>query len=154
MSYDDKLDLIISRLGAIEAKLSPAPTGGLYDLVRPAVRDVSPWSGVEMRGPDPFAALARALHGVDWRGYHLDDTGYDEAWEEIEQLKRGIGIEFYRALDPEFAGYALLVGLISPAKYDGATWGTNRDKRLALAGATVESFISDQFAVSGSASGQ
>ena len=139
-----------------ETPAAPARTDGLYRFVRPAVRDVAQFGGRRMAEADPVEAIQRALHGVGWAGNEIAELAYDEAWEEIEKLKSGDSalIARYSMLDPEFAGVALLSGLIAPAKYDAITFGVNAKSREALAGKTVASFLLDQFAVSGGPSGE
>jgi hypothetical protein len=160
MSYDDKLDLILARLDAIEAKLAPAaapatvPTDGLFRFVRPAVRNVNQWTG-DMTSPDAEEAFQRAIHGVNWRGGYIADSSYDEAWVEIERLKAGDQklVAFYLYLDPEFAGFGLLTGLFSPVNYDGASFGVNGAARASFAGYTIQRFIDEQILVSQSGGG-
>lgn len=166
MTYDEKLDLILEKLTALESRLAaiegpvqtpvPPPTTGLYAFARPAVRNVAQFGGRRMAEADPVEAIQRALHGVGWAGNEIAELAYDEAWEEIEKLKSGDSalIARYSMLDPEFAGVALLSGLIAPAKYDAITFGVNAKSREALAGKTVASFLLDQFAVSGGPSGE
>lgn len=158
--YNEKLDLIIARLEAIEARLvvaqpSPAPSGGLYAFVRPAIRDITPWADKPMRQTDPAEVIERALHGVGWQGNYIADSSYDEAWAEIENLKTGDAklISRYSELDPEFAGVGLLTGLFSPVKYDAITFGQNMKNREAWAGKTVSEFIVEQLSITGAPSG-
>lgn len=157
MSYDEKLDLILAEIASIKAQLAaPAPvvqpqTGGLYAFARPALRDATRWANRKMASPDAAEAIERALHGVSWAGSYLADSAYEEAWAEIEALKSGDAklIASYQTLDPEFAGVALLSGLIAPVKHDAITFGETAKKRLSYAGATVQSFLDDQFRVTG-----
>ena len=72
-----------------ETPQAPTRTDGLFRFVRPAVRDVTQWPiGVDMTTPDAEEAFQRSLHGVNWRGGHLSPQSYDEAWAEIDALKR------------------------------------------------------------------
>ena len=134
-----------------EVPAAPARTDGLYRFVRPAVRDVAQFGDRDMTSADADEAFRRSLHGVNWRGGFIADTTYEEAWAEIEALKSGDEklISVYRdsGIDPEFAGYALLTGGISPAKYDAITFGQNAKNRAALAGFTIKSFIAEQMGV-------
>lgn len=132
-----------------EAPAAPARTDGLYRFQRPAVRAIDPWAGREMASADADEAFARALHGVNWRGGHVADVSYDEAWDEIERLQAGDEelISLYRDLDPEFAGFALLTGLISASKWNALSFGTNAKQRTSFAGYTIQSFMDAQMAV-------
>ena len=157
--YTEKLDLILARLDAIEAKLAAAPhapatDAGLFRFARPAVRETGKWpADVDMVAPDPEEVFRRALHGVNWRGGAVSDQTYEEAWQEIEALKAGDEklIAVYREanLDPEFAGIALLTGLIQPAKYDGPTFGVNSGVRRGYAGYTAASWVEAQLSIKG-----
>lgn len=157
--YTEKLDLILARLDAIEAKLAaapqtPAPDAGLFRFVRPAVRETGRWpADVDMVAPDPEEVFQRALHGVNWRGGAVSDQTYEEAWQEIEALKAGdeklIAVYREAGLDPEFAGVALLTGLISPAKHDAMSFGVNFGVRRGYAGYTTASFIEAQLSIKG-----
>lgn len=132
-----------------ETPAAPARTDGLYRFVRPAVRDVAQFGDRDMTSADADEAFRRSLHGVNWRGGFIADVSYEEAWAEIEALKSGDEtlIARYRALDPEFAGYALLVGLAAPVKYDALSFGVNAATREALAGKTIQSFMDEQIAI-------
>lgn len=137
-----------------ETPQAPTRTDGLFRFVRPAVRDVTQWPiGVDMTTPDAEEAFQRSLHGVNWRGGHLSPQSYDEAWAEIDALKKGnpVLIAEYGPsganLDPEFAGYALLVGLISPVEHDPETFGVAVSRRRSFAGTTIQSFMDDQIRV-------
>jgi len=102
-----------------------------------------------MSSPDAEEAFQRSLHGVNWRGGHLSEQSYEEAWFEIGLLKQGEKalVEKYLDLDPEFAGFALLTGLIAPARYDAITFGAAAVARKGFAGATIQSFMDDQIRV-------
>lgn len=158
----EKLDAILAgqaatnaRLDKIEAALgtapAPAPTGGLYDFVRPDPVEPRYGLGVEMTSPDVAEAKKRAMSCVDWRGGQTRSTDEDSTWAEVQKLQGGrpSDIEPYRMLNPEFAGYALLVGLIDPVSRDGPSFGKNREKRESLSGATIQSFLDDQLRVTG-----
>lgn len=159
MTYDEKLDLIISELAVVKKEVAslkgdvispPALSTGLYRFVKPETRDISKWPWDEDMGqPDAEEAFQRALHGVNWRGGHLADQTYEEAWAEIEALKAGDQtlISKYMDLDPEFAGFALLTNLFSVTKWDGYTFGMNAKNRKAYAGYTIQSFMDIQMAI-------
>lgn len=167
MNYDEKLDLIISELaevkkdiavlkGSVSTPSAPAQSEGLFRFVRPAVRNVSQWpTDVDMTSADAEEAFQRSLHGVNWRGGHLSDRSYEEAWAEIEALKAGDQklISEYVYLDPEFAGFALLTGLTEPVKYDAMTFGQAAGHRRAWAGYTIQSFLDAQRAIRGGRGG-
>lgn len=147
------LDEIKSKIAAPAAR-TPAQTEGLFRFVRPAVRNIGQWpENVDMTEANAEEAFQRALHGVNWRGGHLAEVAYNEAWEEIEALKAGDWklIAEYGPnganLNPEFVGYALLVGLISPVKHDPETFGGAVSRRKSFAGATIQSFMDDQIRV-------
>lgn len=152
------LEEILKRLDKIEGNAPPKPpiepqkpTGGLYDFVRPVPVEPRHGAGVRMAAPDAEEALLRAKYGVRWNGDVLDQIE-DDAWEEIEALKAGDQklISKYRSLDPTFVGFALLTGLLDPAKFDGFLGQSKRDRYI---GYTVERFIGEQFGIDATPSG-
>jgi len=161
MTYDEKLDLILSKLTALEAvfasnvqipPVANGPTGGLFDFVRPDGSEKPHGLGTPMTWPDVGEAISRACYGINWRGDQVvAGAAADDVWAEIDALKAGNEklIDLYRKVDPTMAGYALLTGRIDPSKYDARTFGINASKRNALAGETVERFLEDQFRITG-----
>lgn len=158
----DGMTEIKTRLSVLEGKATaqvpvvtaPATEEGLYRFHKPAVRDVSQWpENVDMTSPDANEAFRRALHGVNWRGGRLADAAYEEAWAEIEALKAKVPAVLYEYeaanLNPEFAGFGLLTGLIQPVKYDGSSFGTNVSRRKSYEGVTIQSFLDGQKALNG-----
>lgn len=143
------------RMTALEEKLlaaqpgTPAPSGEtLFVFKRPAATEPTLGLGGPMDSPDVLHAIQRACHGVTWRGNQaVHGTGADEVWEEIERLKVGDPklVPLYAHLQPMFAGYALLTGLIAPSKYDGITFGVNGEKRSGLGQWTVASWLQHEF---------
>ncbi len=148
-----ELRAINDRLDRMEAAGNPpvvSPTADgkldLYDFKRPAVRNVTPWIERQMsQNFDVDEATARALHGVNWRGFVLTQPAYDAAWREIEALKSGDPAitEVYRAanLDPALAGFCLLTGHLEPVASDEALSSSDDAKRRALEGLTIETFL-------------
>ena len=118
MTYDEKLDAILDRLGSIESVLLTVPPDltkpDNLGFVKPAVRDVSPWLDRRMTSPDPVEAMQRALHGVSWAGTVLSDERYEAAWREVEYLLAANPFDPrckpYLGLQPEVVFYALLTG--------------------------------------------
>ena len=168
MTYDEFLAPLLASLTAINARLAkiedailgehvpgppPAPTGGLYQFVRPLPVEPRYGLGVRMTEPDVAEAIKRACYCVRWSG-DVAKTGQaeDEAWMEIERLKTDPVLQSkYRLVDPEFAGFALLTNLLEPSHYDGFTGGMVRD---AYQGYTVERFINLQFGIDSTPSGE
>jgi hypothetical protein len=106
-----------------------------------------------MTSPDVGEALLRAAYGVRWNGDVVRHGVYeDEVWAEIEALKIPdvTLLPRYSSMDPEFAGFALLTGLIDPSKYDGFLGQSKRD---GWSGWTVEQFIGQQFGIDARPSG-
>lgn len=160
MNYDEKLDRIYDDVSQIKARLlgTNAPVGGtgLYALVKPAARNISPYVNQAMTSPDATEALERARHGVTWAGTTpLSDERWAEVWDEIERLKAGdpATIEPYTWLNPEFVGFALLTDLINQPKYDPPLSSTGPTRRKVFAGVTVQSFLDSQRALTGRAGG-
>jgi hypothetical protein len=157
MTYDEKLDLILAKLAALEAVFAthvnlpvavPTQAGGLYDFVRPGPGEPRYGLGVEMGEPDAFEAKKRSMHAVNWRGGQTRSTDEDAVWAEIDKLKAGKpeDVEDYALLDPEFVGFALLTNLFQPRSlrspfipWEPKYW----------AGSTIQSFMDEQFAVTG-----
>lgn len=153
MSTKEELEEIRERLAALEAKAGqPLPADpdadpGLGIFVRPLASAPKHGLGSRMGGPDLLEAVRRACHGVNYRGnVVLDGAALDEAWAEIEGLKVGDPElrRKYRLLWPSYAGFALLTGDLTPAKYDGFDGAAKRD---AKAGKTIRSFLEQEFAV-------
>jgi hypothetical protein len=167
MTYDEKLDLILGKLNAIQVDVEvlkgatpektnvPQLTGGLYQFVRPEVGTPRYGLGIKMTSADVFEAIQRANSCVDYQGNQRRSTDEEEVWNEIELLKTGKfeAVKPYTMLDPEFAGFALLTNLFDVAAADSRTWGVNRSKRESFAGVTVAKFLSDQLNITGTPSG-
>ena len=161
LTYDEKLDLILSRLFAIEAKLTscvptpdvvPAPTGGLFDFVRPDPSEDGHGLGTPMTEADPAEAIARACGNVNWMGDAvLSPADRDARWALIERLKKADPaiLPFYRMLDPGFCGLGLLTNAFEPHTSDPLSFGVTRAAREAFAGMTVEAWISTQLGIGG-----
>lgn len=139
------------------AATPPAPTGGLFDFVRPDPVEPRYGEGIPMTSPDVAEAMKRALYGVTWAGtVARAGTDYDDVWVEIESLKVAGQfdpiVEPYLAMLPETAGFALLTGLIGLPKWDGL--GSDRQaQRKALAGKSVQEILNGFFAATGGPSG-
>lgn len=154
MSTKDELDAIRDRLDALEAK-APAVTpntGGLFAFVRPIPSAPRHGLGSRMDGPDLWEAVKRACSGVNYQGTLVHNAeAEDDVWQEIERLKIGDPelLPKYQALDPAFAGFALLTGLIDVAKWDPLGFGINAGKRdnFAKRGTTITSWLEDQFRI-------
>lgn len=147
-----RLDKLEGGKSPIEPQ-KPTPTGGLYDFVRPVPVEPRHGAGVRMSSPDAEEALLRCKYSVRWNGDVMRvGAAEDEVWAEIEALKTGDEklVSKYRILDPTFAGFALLTGLLEPAVYDGFMGQSRRD---GWAGWTVEQFISQQFGIDARPSG-
>lgn len=167
MTYDEKLDLIIGKLNALEADVNslkegtvtkpvvPVLTGGLYQFERPVVGSPRYGLGTKMTGPDVAEAITRANSCVNWQGTQCRSTDEAEVWAEIEMLKTGKFevVKPYIMLDPEFVGFALLTGLFDTVANDARSFGINRSKRESFAGKTVKGFLEAQFAITGAPSG-
>ena len=136
MTYDEKLDAILDRLGSIESVLLTVPPDIAkpddFGFVRPAVRDVSPWLDKRMTSPDPVEAKARALHGVSWAGTVLSDERYEAAWREVEDLLAAKPFDPrcapYLGLQPEVVFFGLLTGMTAlPDETNFGEYGGSRD---------------------------
>ena len=141
MTYDEKLDAILDRLGSIESVLLTVPPDVAkpddLGFVKPAVRDVSPWLDKRMTSPDPVEAKARALHGVSWAGTVLSDERYDKAWEEVSYLLAAQPFDPrcapYLGTNPEVALYGLLSGMVAlpdETNFFGEYGGSRDPQRL------------------------
>lgn len=125
------LEEILARLAKLEGAdpkpvpvpQTPAPTGGLYDFVRPPADEPRYGAGVKMSVADGAELTKRALYGTRWNGDVITGATYEEAWAEIEALKAGdeklLRIYQDSGIDPALAGVLLLTAFIEPAKYRG-----------------------------------
>ena len=136
MTYDDKLDAILDRLGSIESVLLTVPPDLTkpddLGFAKPAVRDVSPWLDKRMASPDPVEAKRRALHGVSWAGTVLSDERYEAAWREVEYLLAAQPFDPrcapYLGLQPEVVFFGLLTGMTAlPDETNFGQYGGSRD---------------------------
>lgn len=160
MSMTDDLKALTERVDTLEARVEAGaplppqrdPVGTLFIFNRPGPGVPRFGLGSRMGGPDVLEAVRRANSGVGYQGNLVRDaSGEDEVWGEIERLKvlDGDLLAKYRLLDPAFAGFALLTGLIQVAKYDAITFGVNARSRESFAGQTIQSWLDDEFAVGG-----
>lgn len=160
MSTADDLKALKERVDALEARLDEGgpggpvqdPSGTLFIFNRPGPGVPRFGLGSRMGSPDVLEAVRRANSCVGYQGNLVHGpAAEDEVWGEIERLKvlDADLLPKYRMLDPAFAGFALLTGLIKVAKYDAITFGTNARNREAFAGTTIQSWLNDEFAVQG-----
>jgi hypothetical protein len=157
MTNDEKLDAILARVTAIEARLDmgltivqPSPPTPLDAFVRPPAGAQPHGLGVQMREVDVAEAILRACHGVNWRGdLIVAGKQADEVWSIVERLKVADPaiLPYYQMLDPLLCGLGLLSGFIPPHPEDSYPFSPTRSVREAFAGQTVESFLADQMAV-------
>jgi len=159
VNYDEKLDLILSRLDAIETKLGLVsapievtipPSGGLFDFIAPA--DDLYGFGSVMTSPDPVEAIRRACANVNWRGdVCLSAEERESRWALIERLKAADPelLPHYRMLDPGFCGLGLLTGAFAPHTSDGPSFGATKTAREAFAGKSIETFLAENLGVNG-----
>jgi hypothetical protein len=168
-AYTEKLDAILAALGSLSERIAnveqilqitttaPVPgqpaqiVGPLAAFVRPPANAVPYGYLTEMTEPDVAEAIKRALHCVTWRGeFGVAEQDINSRWEVIERLKIADPaiLPHYVFLDPEFAGYALLTGLIQPHTQDALSFGATAEQRRGYAGTTVQSFLDSQFASS------
>ena len=146
------------RLDKLEGGVPPkpvpgpqAPTGGLYDFVRPPADEPRYGAGVKMTSADGAELTKRALYGVRWNGDVIDSVTYDRAWEEIEALKAGdptiTKAYAETGIDPTLAAVLLLTGYLDPIRYDQNSIGPATAKRQAQVYKTPQSWIDEQFAI-------
>lgn len=150
MNIEQKVKALEERIDALESKPAPqTDNAGLFAFVRPNMYAPQHGLGSRMDAPDVLEAVKRACSSVNYQGDQVLAGGpLDEVWNEIEGLKVGVPElrEKYAALDPAFAGFALLTGLLAVSRYDSFAGQMKRD---ALAGQTIFKFLSDQLKVAG-----
>lgn len=150
MNMEQKIKALEARIDALEAKpATQADTSGLFAFVRPNIFAPLHGLGSRMDSADVLEAVKRACSSVNYQGDQVLTGGpLDEVWTEIDGLKVGVPElrEKYAALDPAFAGFALLTGLLTVCRYDSFAGQMKRD---ALAGQTIHKFLTDQLAVVG-----
>jgi hypothetical protein len=153
MNYDEKLDLILTKLEAIAPSAPvPVPTEPaiLADFVRPFPVEPRHGAGTRMNAPDEKELILRARYGVRWNGdvmSHIED----EAWAEINALKAGdpLVTKVYAetGIDPTLAAVLLLTGYLEPMKHDQYSLGIAQANRRAKVHQTPQSWIADMFAI-------
>lgn len=155
MSNSDDIKDLFARVEALEAKStggSGAGVGSILVFNRPRP-DAAPFGlGWRMSAPDPVEAVKRACFAVNYQGGLVHEgEALDEVWDEIERLKVADPklLPLYAKVDPAMAGFALLTGLVSVSKWDPMQFGKAQEKRDALAGFSIASWLEQEFAVRG-----
>ena len=163
---DTKIDALrdlVSELLVLASNTAPAPTPVPVDPLPPWVKPTDGPRPYEERSPTPDYAEARrrALYGYGWQGRPWLGINLPAAWDEVSVIKalspqtvqtyRG---GLYALLQPDFACYAVLVGLIEteivrsrspqfmPAMIS-PDW----------AGLTVEQYLDGQWGITGGVGG-
>lgn len=130
----------------------PAPTGGIYDFLRPVPVEPRHGLGRKMYFADVDDFIERSRYAVRYSGQlALDPNPENEAWREIEEIQTGnpgiIKAYTEAGIDPLLIAVLLMQGIINPIRYDGPSFGNAAIQRAKYVGLTPQSWLENQFAI-------